>query len=253
LPNVKLTLQYDGTGFAGLELQPGQRTIRAELAKALKTLYKRQIPFITASRTDAGVHALGQVISYQPPFTIPLDKLPVALNGVLPADIRVIKAEAKPKSFHARYGAKGKEYEYLIYNGPVMPPHLRYLAWHVKPKLNLATMKKAVKYLVGKHDFSSFCAANSDDTNFVRTIHSLVIGHLTFVISSSLTVSLISLRVKGNGFLYKMVRNLVGTLVEVGLGRRKPEEMKRMLAAKDRRTAGKTATAQGLCLLRIDY
>jgi tRNA pseudouridine38-40 synthase len=255
---IKLSLQYDGSGFAGLELQPGQRTVRSELAKALKKLYKRAIPFITASRTDAGVHALGQVISYRPPLKIPLDKLPVALNSVLPEDIRIVKAEAKgqrPKAegFHARYDAKAKEYEYLIFNGPIMPPHLRHLAWQVKPKLDIAAMKKASKYLVGRHDFSSFCAADGDDRDFVRTIHSLGIRHLALGIWPSEKHRVISVKVRGNGFLYKMVRNIVGTLVEVGLGRRKPEEAKTILIAKDRKKAGKTAPAYGLCLLRVDY
>jgi tRNA pseudouridine38-40 synthase len=250
---VKLTVAYDGTGFVGLELQPGQRTVRAELVKALKRLYKRPVSFINASRTDAGVHALGQVISFQPPFTIPLDKLPLALNGILPEDIRILKAEAKAKTFHARYNAKAKEYEYLIYNGTVMPPHLRNLAWQVKPKLNLAAMNKAAQSLVGKHDFSSFCAAGSDDNDFVRTIHSLVISHLSLVVWAGQKVPLISLRVRGNGFLYKMVRNMVGTLVEVGLGRRKPGDVKQILAAHDRRQAGKTAPPHGLCLIRVCY
>lgn len=253
MPKVKLTLQYDGTGFAGLELQPGQRTIRAELAKALKTLYKKAIPFITASRTDAGVHALGQVISYQAPFAIPLDRLPTALNGRLPPDIRIVKAEDRPKSFHARYGAKGKEYEYLVYNGPIMPPQLRCLAWHVRPKLDLSAMKKAAKYLVGQHDFSSFCAAGSDDKDFVRIIHQFAIRNSSFVIGSGIKVPLIGLSVRGNGFLYRMVRNLVGTLVEVGLGRRKPEEVEQILNAHDRRKAGKTAPAHGLCLIQVCY
>jgi tRNA pseudouridine38-40 synthase len=182
-----------------------------------------------------------------------LDKLPVALNGVLPADIRVIKAEAKPQSFHARYGAKAKEYEYLIYNGQTMPPHLRNIVWHVRPTLNLSAMRKAAKYLVGKHDFSSFCAAGSDDKDFVRIIHSLGIRNSALGIWPREKHRVISLKVRGNGFLYKMVRNLVGTLVEVGLGRRKPEEVKAILAATDRKKAGKTAPAHGLCLLQVFY
>jgi tRNA pseudouridine38-40 synthase len=164
-----------------------------------------------------------------------------------------VKVEAKAKTFNARFDAKAKEYEYLIYNGGVMPPHLRKIAWQVKPKLDLAAMKKAAKYLVGKHDFSSFCAAGGDDKNFVRIIHSFGIRNSAFGIWDGEKIEIIRLKVKGNGFLYKMVRNLVGTLVDVGLGRKEPAEVKAILAAKDRRQAGRTAPAQGLCLVRVWY
>jgi tRNA pseudouridine38-40 synthase len=255
---LKLTIQYDGTDFCGFELQPGQRSVRGELQKAFHKLYKKPINFINASRTDAGVHALGQVISFKDPGNIPVKRLAAALNGVLPEDIRVVKTERRTwevgrGTFNARFSAKRKTYEYLIYNGDPIPVHLRKLAWHVKPKLDLVAMKKAAKYLVGKHDFSSFCAAGSDDTNFVRKIHSFLIFNFSFFIWDGIRYPLIKFRVTGTGFLYKMVRNIVGTLVEVGLGKRKPEEIKNILAAKNRRLAGKTAPAQGLCLVKICY
>ncbi|MDD5593313.1 MAG: tRNA pseudouridine(38-40) synthase TruA, partial [Candidatus Margulisbacteria bacterium] len=172
--NLRLTLQYDGSGFSGYELQPGRRTVRGELEKALKKLYKSPLKFYSASRTDAGVHALGNVISFQPSFNIQTSRLSAAVNALLPDDIRVIKAEAVGRTFNARFNAKNKTYEYLLFNGQIMPPYLRKIAWQVKPKLDLPAMKKAAKYLVGKHDFSSFCAAGGDDTNFVRIIHQLV-------------------------------------------------------------------------------
>ena len=175
---IKLTLQYDGSGFAGYELQPGERTIRGEIARALQKIYRKQIKFSSSSRTDAGVHALGNVISFKAPASIPISRIPIAMNSVLPGDIRVVGAERKRAGFNARFDAKAKTYEYLIYNGEIMPPHLRKSAWQVKSKLNLEAMKKAAKYLVGKHDFSSFCASGGDDNNFVRIIHSLVISHL---------------------------------------------------------------------------
>jgi tRNA pseudouridine38-40 synthase len=257
---VKLTIAYDGSGFAGYELQPGQRTVRGELARALKKLYNQPLKFDSSSRTDAGVHAAGLVVSYQPPFAIPLPKLPLALNAHLPDDIRVIGARDQGPGtrdqgpgFNARFDAKSKTYEYLIFNGHIMPPAIRKLAWQVKPKLDISAMKKAAKYLVGKHDFSSFCAAGGDDTDFVRTIHSLGIRNLALGIWSNVKYPVISIKVTGNGFLYKMVRNLAGTLVEVGLGRREPGEIKEILLAKDRRRAGKTAPAQGLCLLKVEY
>ena len=250
---IKLTVAFDGSAFAGYELQPGKRTVRGELAAALKTLYGRAVKFPSSSRTDAGVHALGLVVSYRPPFAIPVAKLPVACNALLPDDLRVLAAEEKGKSFNARFDAKAKTYEYLVFNGQTLPPHLRRLAWQVKPKLDLKAMKKAAKYLVGKHDFSSFCASGSDDRDRVRVIRSLVIGSRSLAVWSGASHRLIRFQVTGNGFLYKMVRNAVGTLVEVGLGKLKPEAIKSILAAKDRRRAGKTAPAQGLCLVQVSY
>lgn len=258
---IKLTLQYDGSGFSGYEIQPGKRTVRGELEQAFLKLYKISVKFASSSRTDAGVHALGNVISYEPPAEIPTEKLPIALNALLPDDLRVVKAEAKPKGFNARFDAKSKEYQYLIFNGQILPPHLRLIAWQVKPKLNLSAMKRAAKYLVGKHDFSSFCAAGGDDTDYVRIIQKLVISHSSLVIwkesraqkTDSRAQGLIRFTVIGNGFLYKMVRNIVGTLVDVGLGRTSADQFKNILEARDRRLAGRTAPGRGLCLVRVDF
>ena len=253
MPNVKLTVAYDGSAFSGYELQPGKRTIRGELEQALKQLYKTPVKFYSSSRTDAGVHALGNVISFTPPAQIEVSRLPEAINSLLPEDIRIIGARVVGDKFNARFDAKSKTYEYLIFNGRIMPPSIRKVAWQVKPKLNLSAMKKAAKYLIGKHDFSSFCAAGSDDKDFVRTIHSFAIRNSSFVIWDSCKLSVVSCKLAGDGFLYKMVRNLAGTLVEVGLGQREPGEIKDILLAKDRRRAGKTAPAHGLCLIRVIY
>ncbi|MFH1386742.1 MAG: tRNA pseudouridine(38-40) synthase TruA [bacterium] len=259
MPNYKLTFSYDGSDFSGYELQPGKRTIRGEVEKALYRIFKQPVKIYSSSRTDSGVHALGNVISFTTKSSIPPSNLQKALNAVLPDDIRIVGSEigrskiGGKKEFNARFDAKSKTYEYLIYNGEVLPPHLRKLVWHVKPKLNLAAMKKAAKYLVGKHDFSSFCAAGGDDSNFIRILHSLDIGHWKLVIFPSCKSSVVSCKFSGNGFLYKMVRNLVGTLVDVGLGKTKPETVKEILKAKNRRLAGRTAPAQGLCLVRVKY
>jgi tRNA pseudouridine38-40 synthase len=249
--NIKLTLQYDGAGFSGYELQPGKRTIRGGLEKALFKLFKKPLKIIAASRTDAGVHAVGNIISFNAPSQIATPRLARALNFFLPHDIRIVGAESGSEKFNARFDAKSKTYDYLIYNGAVMPPHLRRIAWQVKPKLNLTTMKKAAKYLIGKHDFSSFCAAGGDDSNFVRIIHQLVISHLSLVIWGKDKV--IRMRITGNGFLYKMVRNIVGTLVAAGMGKSGYREMEKILEAGDRRLAGRTAPAQGLCLVRVKF
>jgi len=251
--NIKLAFQYDGTNFCGFELQPGQRSIRGEIEKALYKLFGQKTKIISASRTDAGVHALQNAANFHLDHSIPTAKIADALNSVLPKEIRIIKAEAKAKNYHARYDAKSKVYEYLIYNGAEIPPHLLKLTWHVKQELNLSAMRKAAKVLLGKHDFSSFCASRSDDKNKVRILHKFVISHSKLVIWNGCKLSVVSCKLKGNGFLYKMVRNIVGTLVEVGLGKFPPMDVKRILKAKDRRKAGRCAPAQGLCLLKVNY
>ena len=251
--NIKLIFQYDGANYSGFELQPGNRTVRSELEKALLKIYGKKIGVISASRTDAGVHALSNVINFKIDSPIPTSKLPQALNFYLPEDIRILKAEDKEKGFNARFDSKSKEYEYLIYNGPVLNPIFRRFVWQVKPKLDLKAMRKAAKILVGKHDFSSFCASRGDDRNFVRTIHSFVIRHSSFIIWGGSKLKVISLRVTANGYLYKMVRNMVGTLAEVGLGRILPGEIEAILMANDRKLAGRTAPAAGLCLIKVNY
>ncbi|MEE8638273.1 MAG: tRNA pseudouridine synthase A, partial [Candidatus Margulisiibacteriota bacterium] len=168
--NIKLTLAYDGTNFCGFELQPGKRSIRREIEKALFKIFKTRVKIINASRTDARVHALCQVINFRIKSSIPTSRIAAALNSCLPEEIRVIKAREQARGFHARYSPKTKVYEYLIYNGEILPPFYRKLVWHVKPKLDLAAMRKAAKVLQGKHDFSSFCASGSDDKNFVKTL-----------------------------------------------------------------------------------
>jgi len=251
--NIRLIIAYDGTDFSGFELQPGRRTVRGELQKALQKIYKRKISVISSSRTDAGVHALKNVVNFQTDASIPAAKLALALNACLPEDICVLKAVAAAKNFNARFDARSKEYEYLIFNGAIMPPSVRNYVWHVKPKLDLRSMRKATKNLVGKHDFSSFCAAGGDDKDFVRIIHSFGIRHSALGIWDNQKVKIIRIKVKGNGFLYKMVRNMVGTLVDVGLGKIGPSDVKRILLAKDRKLAGRTAPPQGLCLIKVNF
>jgi tRNA pseudouridine38-40 synthase len=204
--NIRLTLQYDGAGFSGYELQPGKRTVRAELEGALQKLFQEKTKLISASRTDAGVHALGQVVNFSLKNNIQPVKIVPAFNSVLPEDIRVITAESVSPKFNARFGAKKKEYEYLIVNGRECPPHLRGLAWLIKPKLDLEAMKKAAKFLVGKQDFASFCAAHSDDTDFVRTLYKVEIKQRQICIWESCQLSVVSCKLIGNGFLYKMLR-----------------------------------------------
>lgn len=251
--NIKLTLQYDGSDFCGYEKQKNGRSIRAEIEKALQTLFKQPFKIIGTSRTDAGVHACCQVINFKTSKLIPIYKMVSALNSFLPEEIRIIKAEEKDKEYSSRFAVKSKEYEYLIYNGAILNPIFKRFVWHVRPKLNIAAMKMAAKYLVGKHDFSSFCAAHCEDKDRVRIIQQLVIRHSTLVIWKGCKLSAIRIKFVGPGFLYKMVRNIVGTLVEVGLGIRKYTEMERILTEKDRKKAGRTAPAQGLCLVKVNF
>jgi tRNA pseudouridine38-40 synthase len=246
--NLKLTLQYDGSDFAGFAAQPKKRTIRQELEKALFKLFKKPIKFFAASRTDAGVHAVGQVINFKIKHPIPPKNLKAALNALLPEDVKVVRVEVVREGFNARFSAKSKEYEYLIFNGRDLPVLLRKLVWHIKLSLNLSAMRKAAKLLKGKQDFSSFCAAGAKEGSKVRVIYGIAIRK-----TERYGIKMLSVQIKGNGFLYRMVRNIVGTLVEVGVGRIKPNEVKEILKAQDRRKAGRCAPPQGLCLLRVNY
>jgi len=249
--NISLILQYDGAAFCGYELQPGERTVRGQLETALRKIFSEKIKLISSSRTDSGVHALALVCNFKTKSSFPASKSPKALNGCLPKEIRVIKA--KTKKFHARYDAKSKVYEYLIYNGETLPPFLKNITWHVKPRLDLALMRKAAEVLEGKHDFSSFCASGSDDKDFVRNIYKISIRRRKIEIWESSKFEVISCKFKGNGFLYKMVRNMVGTIVEAGLGRIDQADVKRILKGRERKLAGRCAPPQGLALIKVNY
>ena len=249
--NIKLTLAYDGTGFSGYELQREKRTVRSEIEKAFFKLFKSHPKIINSSRTDSGVHAASQTISFTINNPIPISRIPAALNNCLPEDIRAIKAEEK--RLHARFDAKNKEYEYLIFNGLILPPIYRNFVWQVRAKLDMPAMKKAARVLVGRHDFSSFCAAGSDGRNFTRVIFRLSVSKKRIRIWDGTVLPVISFKVKGDGFLHKMVRNMVGTLVEVGLGKTNLLEVRKILGGKDRRLAGRTAPARGLCLVKVNY
>jgi tRNA pseudouridine38-40 synthase len=246
--NLKLTLQYDGTDFSGFAAQPKKRTVRQELEKALLKLFKKPVKFFAASRTDAGVHALGQVISFKIKHPIPPANLKAALNALLPEDSKVVGVEVVREGFNARFSAKSKEYEYLIFNGGDLPVLLRKLVWQVKLPLKLSAMRRAAKALIGRHDFTSFCAAGAKEGSKVRIIYKIDIRK-----TKRYGTGMLGVQIKGNGFLYRMVRNIVGTLLEVGIGRIKPDKMKEILRAKDRRKAGRCAPPQGLCLLRVNY
>ncbi|ALC88372.1 tRNA pseudouridine synthase A [Bacillus sp. FJAT-18017] len=245
MQRYKCIISYDGTGFAGYQVQPGKRTVQGELEAALTKLHKGENVKVTASgRTDAGVHAKGQVIHFDSPLSIPEKRWPVALNSLLGGEIVVLSATKSASGFHARFDAKGKEYRYFLHLGEHKDPFIRNLAYHYPYSLNIDAMKEAAFHLCGTHDYSSFCASNTDVKDKVRTV-----SRITFSKEEDRLVMVFS----GNGFLYNMVRILTGTLLEVGTGTRKPGDMKELLEARDRTRAGRTAPSHGLYLWKVHY
>ncbi|HEY9577753.1 MAG TPA: tRNA pseudouridine(38-40) synthase TruA [Pseudobacillus sp.] len=245
MPRVKCTIAYDGAKFSGYQIQLNSRTVQEELEKALALVHKGQEVKVTASgRTDAGVHAKGQVVHFDTPLAIPDARWPSALNSRLPEDIAVKQAESVPDSFHARFSAVGKEYRYKIYQDKVRDPFNRFYACHSPVELNTSLMEEAGRQLIGTHDFTSFCSAKTEVEDKVRTITKLdVIG----------SGEEIELRVAGSGFLYNMVRIIAGTLMEAGKGKISSEDITSILAGRDRSLAGKTAPAEGLYLWKVFY
>jgi len=243
---LKITLAYEGTAYAGWQVQPGTHgpTVQGKVEEALASLTGERIRVSAAGRTDAGVHARGQVISFATRSRIPVERWPWALNSVLPEDIVAIEAAEVGPDFHARFSAKSKTYRYTIDNGLFPDVFQRKFAWHIRYPLDLKAMEKAALYLVGKHDFRSFAAAGRPVKNFEREIKN---------VSWSKEGPFIHFDITADGFLYNMVRIIVGTLVEVGLGRRRPEDMEIILAGRSRSLAGPTAPPHGLCLMKVDY
>lgn len=244
MKRIKLTIAYDGTNYCGWQVQPNGITIEEVLNKTLSKLTGENILVIGASRTDSGVHAMGNVAVFDTESTIPAEKMAVALNQRLPDDIVIMKSEEVALDFHPRYCDCSKTYEYHIINSRIPIPTKRLTNYFVSYVLDIEKMRKAAAYLVGEHDFVSFCNVRTDVENTVRTITSLDI--LT-------DGNKIIIRITGNGFLYNMVRIIVGTLIRVGRGFYEPEKVKEILEAKNRMAAGVTAPAHGLMLVKIDY
>lgn len=241
----KCTIAYDGTNFAGYQIQPDKRTVQLELEKVLRTMHKGKEVKVTASgRTDAGVHAKGQVIHFDSPLDLPAERWKKALGTMLPADIAIVDIEKANPEFHARFHTIRKEYRYIISLAETRDPFIRDYAYHYPYKLDLALMEKASTYLKGTHDFTSFCSAKTEVEDKVRTVESI-----DFLIEGKQMV----IRFVGEGFLYNMVRIMVGTLLDIGIGKRNPEDIKEILAACDRTKAGRTAPGHGLYLWKVDY
>jgi len=244
--NIKLILEYDGTNYHGWQSQQGSGcpTIQDALEEALRKLTKENIKTVSSGRTDAGVHALGHVANFPTESAIPAEAWAPALNRLLPKDIRVIGSEEVKPDFHARYSARGKQYRYVVLARKAPPALLRNQVWHIDRKLNVTSMRKAARHLIGKHDFSAFRSSACSAKVPVRKLKTLAIrkkgDQIEFILEA-------------DAFLMHMARNIVGTLVEVGLGRFSPDEVRTMLRSRDRTTAGRTAPACGLSLVAVVY
>jgi len=253
-----LKIQYDGGLFSGYEKQIEKRTVRGVLEETLSSIFGEKISIDAVSRTDAGVHSLCQGVSFHVDTPIPVANLKKVINSKLPSDIAVSYLTELKKNKGIRELVLHKEYEYLVFNGEVLPPIFSRYLFHVKRKLDFLSMKKAIKFIVGRHDFSSFCAANSSvaksgSKNFTRTILKASISKKKIGLWSGSQIEVISFKITGDGFLYKMVRNIVGTLIEIGHGARKPEDMNKILKGKMRSLGGKTAPPNGLALIDVKF
>ncbi|RXT05336.1 tRNA pseudouridine(38-40) synthase TruA [Ammoniphilus sp. CFH 90114] len=245
LRKVKCTVSYDGGNYGGYQLQENFVTIQQVLEEALKKVIKRPVRIYASGRTDAGVHARGQVFHFQTPVILPEDRWPLAMNCLLPEDISVLAATYVPDSFHARFDVKEKTYRYCLWNRRIPDVFLRRYSWHIPYALDLEKMREGAQYLIGEHDFTSFCSVKAVVEDKVRKIYDIAIeeqndGEVWFTF-------------RGKGFLYNMVRIIVGTLVNVGAGKIQPADVRRILEGRERTLAGKTAPAQGLFLWEVKY
>lgn len=255
MPNVLIRIEYDGTNFSGWQKQPEDRTVQGEIEHVLKFIALEEVPIHGTSRTDAGVHALGQCASFEWNCNMPVEKLPEVMNrrfgtagagrSGAPGDIKILSAEVMPDDFHARYNCKGKTYRYIIdKTGDIFRRNYAYQSPEVG-NLNLERMREACQYIIGTHDFKCFeTAGGTPRETTVRTVSDLTISE---------TDREIVIEITGDGFLYNMVRIIVGTLVEVGLGKKEPEELKTIIESKDRSNAGFTAPPNGLYLKEIYF
>ncbi len=242
--NIKLTIEYDGKCYNGWQKQPNKLNIQGEIERAIYNITKEEVDLIGSGRTDAGVHALGQVANFKTNSQISIEKLPLAINSLLKNSIVIKEAEEVNERFHSRYNAKRKTYRYIINNSKCGTAIYRNLEYSYPFKLDAEKMKQASKYFEGEHDFKAFKSSGTSSKNSVRTIYKAIVKQEGEKIIIELT---------GNGFLYNMVRIISGTLLDVGLGKIQPEEIPEMIESKDRQRAGKTLPAHGLYLVEVKY
>lgn len=244
MKRIKLTVAYDGTNYSGWQIQPNAPTVEQVLDSAVYALTGENVHVTGASRTDAGVHGLGNVAVFDTESTIPGGRFSYALNRYLPEDVSIQESRQVADTFHPRHCNTRKTYEYKILNTTFPVPQLRNYSWHVPGKLDVDKMQEAAELLVGEHDFKSFCCVRTQTETTIRHIYSLNVRREGDFVILSIT---------GNGFLYNMVRIIAGTLVQIGKGQLCSDDIKKMLELRDRTVAGQTAPPQGLTLMKIEY
>ena len=242
--NIKLIIEYDGKSFNGWQKQPNKLNIQGEIEKAISEITGEEIDLIASGRTDAGVHSLGQTANFKTNSQIPIEKFAIAINSKLKRSIVIKSAEEVDERFHSRYSVKSKTYRYTINNSAMGTALYRDMEYHVPMKLDIESMKSAAKFFEGEHDFKGFKASGTSSKSSVRTIYKAEVIQNEEKIYIELT---------GNGFLYNMVRIISGTLVDVGLGKIEANEIPLIIESKDRKRAGKTLPAHGLCLMKVIY
>lgn len=247
---ILLTVAYDGTNYSGWQRQDNAITVQEKIEDALQILLKRPVTLRASSRTDAGVHALGQRTSFfAPDLLVPVNKLPMVLVGLLPPDISIINAEVVSNDFNPRFDAKHKTYAYNIYSANTPNPLTRRYSAFVPSKLNINNMQKAAQKFIGQHDFAAFCATGSSAKTTVREVFNCTVDKNM----EKMPANCYTLTITGNGFLYNMVRIIAGTILYVGMGKITPNEIEKIILSKDRKNAGKTMPAEGLVLLEVVY
>ena len=243
--NIKLVIEYDGKEFNGWQKQPNKLNIQGTIEKAIEQITREEIELIASGRTDRGVHSLGQVANFKTNSKIPIEKFAIAINSNLKKSILIKSAEEVDEKFHSRISCKQKTYRYVINNSKLGTAIYRNLETHIPMKLDVEKMKQAIKYFEGEHDFKAFKASGTSSKNSIRTIYKAEIIEKED--------EKIWIELTGNGFLYNMVRIIAGTLVEVGLGNIKPEEISNIIKEGKRENAGKTLPPQGLYLVKVEY
>ena len=244
MKNIKLTIEYDGKDFNGWQKQPNKLNIQGEIERAISDITGEKVDLIASGRTDAGVHALGQVANFKTNSNIPIEKFPIALNTKLKRSIRILEAEEVEERFHSRYNCKKKTYRYIINNSENGTAIYRNLEHNFSQKLDVDKMDEAAKYFLGEHDFKGFKSSGTSSKSSVRTIYDAKVYREDNRVIIELT---------GNGFLYNMVRIISGTLIEVGINKILPEEIVDIIKSGERDRAGKTLPPQGLYLVNVDY
>lgn len=242
--NIRLVVEYDGSAYHGFQIQVGQNTAQSELESALSVILKERVKVYGAGRTDAGVHATGQVVNFHTDSSIDLQRLRRALNGVLPDDISVLHAKTEDPSFHARYSARSREYTYRISDRAARPAVHRFWIHHVRARLDAELMRTACATLVGQRDFAAFGCGLRPDENTIRTVMRAECRR---------EGDLVEVVLEADGFLPQMVRSIVGTLIQVGIGKTSLTQFANIVDSCDRKAAGSTAPARGLCLTRVTY